>query len=85
VFANPPGDSAGRLIDAAGCKGRRVGSASVSTKHANFIQVDRGGAADDVRALMREVVAEVEAATGTTLEAETRLVGFDDAGEATAP
>ena len=48
VFANPPGDSAGRLIDAAGLKGLRVGSAEVSTKHANFIQADPGGSADDV-------------------------------------
>ncbi|MEA2717101.1 MAG: UDP-N-acetylmuramate dehydrogenase, partial [Actinomycetota bacterium] len=43
VFTNPPGDSAGRLIDAAGCKGRRRGSAFVSPKHANFFQVDNGG------------------------------------------
>ncbi len=43
VFTNPPGDSAGRLIDAAGCKGLRVGTAEVSTKHANFIQADDGG------------------------------------------
>src|SRR5262249_56473893 len=55
VFANPPGDSAGRLIDAAGCKGVRVGSAEVSTKHANFFQADTGGSADDVHALMVEV------------------------------
>ena len=48
VFTNPPGDSAGRLIDAAGGKGRRRGTAAVSTKHANFIQADDGGRADDV-------------------------------------
>ena len=48
VFTNPPGDSAGRLIDAAGCKGLRVGTAAVSTKHANFFQADAGGSADDV-------------------------------------
>ena len=48
----PAGDSAGRLIDAAGGKGRRRGTAAVSTKHANFIQADDGGRADDVYALM---------------------------------
>ena len=42
------GDSAGRLIDAAGCKGLRIGSAEVSTKHANFIQADSDGLAADV-------------------------------------
>jgi UDP-N-acetylmuramate dehydrogenase len=76
VFTNPPGDSAGRLIDAAGGKGRRRGSAAVSTKHANFIQADDGGSADDVLALMREVQALVRAAAGVDLEPETRLVGF---------
>jgi len=78
VFTNPPGDSAGRLIDAAGCKGRRVGSAEVSPKHANFIQVDGDGRASDVVALMAEVRAAVRDAFGTDLAAETRLVGFDD-------
>ncbi|MBV9411332.1 MAG: UDP-N-acetylmuramate dehydrogenase, partial [Acidimicrobiia bacterium] len=51
VFTNPPADSAGRLIDAAGLKGHRVGSAYVSPKHANFFQADEGGSADDVVAL----------------------------------
>ncbi len=55
VFTNPTDDSAGRLIDAAGCKGLRVGPAEVSTKHANFIQADAGGRADDVFDLMAEV------------------------------
>ena len=77
VFTNPDGDSAGRLIDLAGCKGLRVGTAEVSPKHANFIQADDGGSADDVVALMREVRQRVAAATGVVLEPETRLVGFD--------
>ena len=78
VFTNPAGDSAGRLIDAAGCKGLRVGSAEVSPKHANFIQADPGGRADDVVALMAEVRRRVRAHSGVELRAETRLVGFDD-------
>ena len=53
VFTNPPGDSAGRLIEACGLKGFRIGTAEVSPKHANFIQADPGGSADDVLAVMR--------------------------------
>ena len=78
VFANPEGDSAGRLIDAAGLRGHRRGSAFVSPKHANFVQVDEGGSADDVRALMEEVRTAVEERFGVRLELENRLVGFDD-------
>lgn len=76
VFTNPPGDSAGRLIDSVGAKGLRVGSACVSTKHANFIQADTGGSADDVHALMLLLIDRVRAATGVLLRPETRLVGF---------
>lgn len=77
VFTNPPGDSAGRLIDTAGCRGLRIGSAEVSTKHANFIQADPGGSADDVMALMKEIVARVRDHHGITLHAETVLMGFE--------
>ena len=76
VFTNPPGDSAGRLIDAAGCKGLRLGTAEVSPKHANFFQADAGGSADDVRALMEVVRQRVWDHTGVDLHPETRLVGF---------
>jgi len=76
VFTNPDGSSAGQLIDGAGLKGLRVGSASVSTKHANFIQADEGGLADDVHALMAEVRTRVFVASGVVLEPETRMVGF---------
>jgi UDP-N-acetylmuramate dehydrogenase len=76
VFTNPEGDSAGRLIDAAGGKGLRHGTAAVSTKHANFVQADPDGRADDVLALMRDVQALVLADSGVTLVPETRLVGF---------
>ena len=77
VFTNPPGDSAGRLIDAAGLKGHRVGSAHVSPKHANFFQADEGGSADDVVALIEEVQRMVEERTGVRLNPELRLVGFE--------
>jgi UDP-N-acetylmuramate dehydrogenase len=76
VFTNPPGDSAGRLIDAAGCKGLRVGSAVVSDKHANFFIADAGGRADDVHELMLAVRDRVHEAHGVWLEPETKLVGF---------
>ena len=83
VFTNPEGDSAGRLVEAVGAKGLRLGTAAVSTRHANFIQADEGGRADDVHALMAEVRRRVEEATGVVLHAETRLVGFPDDGPAT--
>ncbi len=76
VFTNPPGDSAGRLIELSGAKGLRVGTAAVSTKHANFVQADEGGRADDVRALMVAVQRRVLDHVGVELEPETRLVGF---------
>lgn len=79
VFTNPAGDSAGRLIDAAGCKGLRVGTAVVSEKHANFFIADPGGRADDVVALMRAVRSRVHDVHGVWLEPETRLVGFPKA------
>jgi UDP-N-acetylmuramate dehydrogenase len=78
VFTNPVGDSAGRLIEAAGLKGFRLGTAHVSAKHANFIQADKGGRADDVRALMEHVQATVTARCGVALTAEVRLLGFGE-------
>ncbi len=77
VFANPPGDSAGRLIDAAGLKGFRIGSAEVSEKHANFIQADPDGSADDVFALIREVQRRVRNTFDVELRPENVLVGFE--------
>jgi UDP-N-acetylmuramate dehydrogenase len=77
IFTNPEGDSAGRIIDACGLKGLRIGTAEVSPKHANFIQADRDGSADDVRALIREVQRRVLAATGVELRTEVRMIGFD--------
>ena len=76
VFTNPVGDSAGRLIDEAGLKGWRCGAASVADRHANFIQVDEGGSADDVVALMDVVTRRVYEVHGIRLEPETVIVGF---------
>jgi len=76
VFTNPPDDAAGRLVEVSGCKGLRVGTAAVSTKHANFIQADDGGSADDVRRLIDRVRREVAERTGVELRTEVRLVGF---------
>ena len=78
VFANPPGDSAGRLIDACGLKGYRSGTAAVSAKHANFIVADSGGTAADVLDVLLHVRRTVERRTGVRLETEVRLVGFGD-------
>lgn len=75
VFRNPPGGFAGRLIDAAGLKGFRIGSAEVSGLHANFIVADRGGSSADVRAVgdhVRHVVAE---RFGIELRYEIEFVG----------
>lgn len=75
VFRNPPGDHAGRLIEAAGLKGARRGGAMVSERHANFI-VNLGGAtAADIEALIRHVQETVERVHGVRLEPEVRIVG----------
>jgi UDP-N-acetylmuramate dehydrogenase len=75
VFRNPPGDSAGRLVDAAGLKGFRIGGASVSEKHANFIVNDQRGRAADVRAVAEHARAEVERRFGVRLEFEIVFLG----------
>lgn len=77
VFVNPAGDSAGRIIDAAGLKGLRIGSASVSEKHANFIQADPSGSADDVRRLVEAVQAAVADRLGVELGVELQMVGWE--------
>ena len=76
VFTNPDTDSAGRLVEAAGLKGFRMGTAQVSLKHANFIQADLGGSADDVWRLVQHLRSEVATRTGVTLVPEVRMVGF---------
>lgn len=75
VFKNPPGDFAARLIDEAGLKGRVVGGAAVSVKHANFIVTAPGASAADVIELIRSVRETVEERSGVRLEPEVRLVG----------
>lgn len=75
VFRNPPGDYAGRLVEAAGLKGHRIGTAQVSTLHANFIVTDRGGRAADVRALGDHVRAAVAERFDVRLEYEIEFVG----------
>ncbi|MBL9186120.1 MAG: UDP-N-acetylmuramate dehydrogenase [Opitutaceae bacterium] len=75
IFKNPPGHSAGRLIDECGLKGERVGDAEVSPVHANFI-INRGHAtAGDVIELVRRVRAKVRAARGVELSPEVLLYG----------
>ena len=82
VFVNPvPGQlSAGQVIDELGLRGLRLGTAQVSDKHANFIQADEGGSADDVFALMRLVRRRVLDECGIALRSEIRLVGFESEG-----
>lgn len=75
VFRNPPGDHAGRLIDMAGLKGFRIGSAEVSRLHANFIVSDRSGRAADVRRVGDHVRAEVAGRFGVELAYEIEFVG----------
>jgi UDP-N-acetylmuramate dehydrogenase len=82
VFRNPAGGpSAGALIDELGLKGRRIGGAVVSEKHANFIVNDQKGTAADVRALAEQVREEVLDRTGTALQFEIVFLG-DWSGDA---
>jgi UDP-N-acetylmuramate dehydrogenase len=79
VFKNPPGDSAGRLVEAAGLKGFSVGGASVSRLHANFFIASDGASAQDVYDLVHEVRARVRATSAVDLEPEVRFAGrFED-------
>jgi UDP-N-acetylmuramate dehydrogenase len=75
MFRNPAGDFAGRLIEAAGLKGKQIGHAQISERHGNFI-INLGGArGEDVRQLLELVRAEVKAQFGVELEPEVRLLG----------
>jgi UDP-N-acetylmuramate dehydrogenase len=76
MFKNPPGDYAGRLIEAAGLKGYRCGQAQISTVHANFFQNLGGAAAADVLTLIDTARAAVAQKFGVALELEIEIVGL---------
>lgn len=73
IFRNPDHQSAGALIDEAGLKGERIGGASVSDRHANFIIVDRGGTAAEVLRLIALIQERVEAHCHVQLEPEVEI------------
>jgi len=75
MFKNPPGDYAGRLIEAAGLKGTRSGEAEISPKHANFFINHAGAKAEDLRLLIELARSEVQRQFGVTLELEIELLG----------
>ena len=77
TFKRPEGHFAGALIEGAGLKGRSVGGAQVSQKHAGFIINTGGATAADILALIGIVQAEVAARDGVRLETEVRIVGED--------
>ena len=82
VFKNPTGESAGKLIDAAGCKGARIGDVEVSSIHANFF-INRGRAkASDFIRLMDIVSQRVKKRYGVILEPEIKIIGRDEVAEA---
>ena len=80
VFQNPTGDSAGRLIERAGCKHLRRGGVQVSGKHANYFVNDHQGTCADFLALVDDVRERVRAEFGVELELEVRRWGLDAAG-----
>ncbi len=75
VFKNPPGDHAGRLIEAAGLKGERLGGAEISSVHANFIANRGDASAADVLALIDRARRRIAEATGIDLETEVHVIG----------
>ncbi len=77
VFKNPEGDYAGKILDNAGMKGMRIGSAFVSEKHANFILADEEASASDVLDLMKIAALRAYVFYGIKLYPEIKLIGFD--------
>ena len=77
MFKNPPGDSAGRLIDISGLKGYRIGGAEVSTVHGNFILNINNATAEDVLNLVAHIQKQVREKTGISLQTEVKRLGFD--------
>jgi UDP-N-acetylmuramate dehydrogenase len=80
TFKNPPGHSAWKLIDDAGCRGFRVGGAHVSEKHCNFLINDQGSSGEDIERLGETVRARVKAKAGVTLEWEIIRLGLPKDG-----
>ena len=76
MFKNPPGHSAGKLIDECGLKGHRIGGAEVSKIHGNFILNLDDATAHDVLSLVRHIQAHVKQERGVDLEMEVQLLGF---------
>jgi UDP-N-acetylmuramate dehydrogenase len=83
TFKNPAGNSAWKLVDAAGCRGFRVGGAKVSEMHCNFLINDRQASGEDVETLGETVRARVKAASGITLEWEIIRLGEPRPGRPT--
>ncbi len=77
IFKNPPGDAAGRLIDACGLKNLNIGNARVSEIHGNFIVNDGGASASEILALIERVRTEVRDKAGVELRTEIQIVGTD--------
>ena len=77
MFKNPPGDSAGRLIDISGLKGYRIGGAEVSTVHGNFVLNIDNATAADVLNLVAYIQQQVREKTGISLQTEVKRLGFD--------
>jgi len=75
TFKNPPGDKAWRLVDAAGCRGLKVGGAQVSEKHANFLLNTGNATSADIESLGEEVRRRVSESQGVTLEWEIQRIG----------
>jgi UDP-N-acetylmuramate dehydrogenase len=75
VFRNPPGNHAAKLIEDCGLKGKRIGGAQVSEKHANFIVNVGGATATDIENLIKDVQEVVQRETGITLQREVKIVG----------
>jgi len=80
TFKNPPGQSAWKLIDEAGCRGFRVGGAAVSEKHCNFLINDKGARGEDIERLGETVRARVREKSGITLEWEIIRLGLPEHG-----
>ena len=81
VFCNPPNDFAGRLLDAAGCKGLQIGGVRVSERHANIVVAGEGATASDVLALLALMRQRVQTQSGIRLELENRMLGMTAAGD----